>query len=86
MFVLSFLFDYFGTIVKLLQIIDFYFLGCASQVATGGLVWLVDAWMSDWPGGSDWKFAGRFGLEVCSLDDAGDSFRILGEILSFLDL
>ena len=44
------------------------------------------AWMSDWPGGSDWKFAGRFGLEVCSLDDAGDSFRILGEILSFLDL
>ena len=47
---------------------------------------MVDAWTSDWPGGSDWKFAGRFGLEVCSLDDAGDSFRILGEILSFLDL
>ena len=63
--------------------IDFYFLGCASQGATGGLVWLVDAWMSDWPGGSDWKFAGRFGLEVCLLDDAGDSFRILGETLSF---
>ena len=36
--------------------IDFYFLGCASQVATGGLVWLVDAWTSDWPGGSDWRF------------------------------
>ena len=57
MFVLFFLIDYFGAIVKLLQMIDFYFLGCASQGATGGLVWLVDAWTSDWPGGSDWRFS-----------------------------
>ena len=48
--------DYFGLIVKLLQIISLYFSGSASKVATGGLVWLVDAWTSDLPGGSDWCF------------------------------